>query len=221
MRVRDTAERGRGWGPFTGRQLTTVIVAVCATVVLMPFAAGAASAVFTSSGNATPAVTGTNTASAGIGVQGSGKKYGVFSAGPLGVAAGKPLSCIGCVKPGALSASAKELQPLAAGESESGLFYVGPSTASGPIGTSITYTRRLGSAIQNGHTIDVSGASAPHCPGIGQADPGYLCLYSQLRQSVSTFATFTPLGGLGAVIGWVATAANAQVQGRWTVTAAP
>jgi hypothetical protein len=27
------------------------------------------------------------------------------------------------------------------------------------------------------NTIVVSGASAPGCPGVGQADPGYLCLY--------------------------------------------
>jgi len=74
-----------------------VIVALVVGVLGYPFAAGAASAVFTSASNAAPALKATNTASAGIGVQGTGKQYGVWSNGPLGVAAGKPLLCSGCV----------------------------------------------------------------------------------------------------------------------------
>jgi hypothetical protein len=123
----------RGWGPFSGAQLTIVIVAVA--LVLLPTAAMAAVGTFTST-TVTPAVTGTNSATVanakgvqgsasatsagvtrygvtgnaggtfGIGVQGTGTKYGVFSNGPLGVAAGKSLSCTGCVGVGALSNAA-------------------------------------------------------------------------------------------------------------------
>ena len=52
-----------------------------------------------------PALKATNTASAGIGVQGTGKQYGVLSNGPLGIAAGKPLLCSGCVLGGDLRAA--------------------------------------------------------------------------------------------------------------------
>ena len=120
------------WGPFTGRQLTTIVcVAIVSVVVAVPTAALAASGAFTSATTA-PAVVGTNSSAAsgaagvvgsntgggpstrygvrggatgpgGIGVQGNGKKYGVFSNGPLGVASGKALTCTRCVSPGDLS----------------------------------------------------------------------------------------------------------------------
>jgi uncharacterized protein YjbI with pentapeptide repeats len=105
MKRQDATRDPRGWGPFSGRQLTTVIVALVVGVLGYPFAAGAASAVFTSASNATPALKATNTASAGIGVQGTGKQYGVLSNGPPGIAAGKPLLCSGCVLGGDLRAA--------------------------------------------------------------------------------------------------------------------
>ncbi len=127
--------RSRGWGPFTGGQLTVIVVAVL--VVLIPTAAMAAVGAFTST-TATPAVTATNSSTAanakgvqgsatgtntnarfgvtgnaggtnGVGVQGTGTKYGVFSNGPLGVAAGKSLSCTGCVGAGAIASNATSL----------------------------------------------------------------------------------------------------------------
>ena len=48
MKRQDATRDPRGWGPFSGRQLTTVIVALVVGVLGYPFAAGAASAVFTS-----------------------------------------------------------------------------------------------------------------------------------------------------------------------------
>ncbi|HUI27929.1 MAG TPA: hypothetical protein VL403_17740 [Candidatus Kryptonia bacterium] len=107
------------------------------SIVAIPTAALAASGAFTSATTA-PAVSGINssagagatgvvgvnnggglntrygvrgaaTGPAGIGVNGSGAKYGVFSNGPLGVATGKPLSCGGCVGPSALSSAAKTI----------------------------------------------------------------------------------------------------------------
>jgi hypothetical protein len=115
----------RGWGPFTGRQLTIVVVALVFGVVAYPFAAGAASAAFTSASNAIPAVKGTNSGSAGTGVQGTGKKYGVYSNGPLGVAAGKPLSCAHCVSAGDLSTAIRTYDPLDAEVSFNGTLLSG------------------------------------------------------------------------------------------------
>ena len=101
------------------------VLVVAVVIVMIPVAAYAISAAFTSS-TTTPAVSGTNSStsggakgvlgsasanssttrfgvlgtaagSGGIGVWGGGSQYGVFSNGPLGVAAGKPLTCQGCV----------------------------------------------------------------------------------------------------------------------------
>jgi uncharacterized protein YjbI with pentapeptide repeats len=72
-------------GPFTGRQLTIIVVAFAVAIVAFPVAAHAVNGVFTSSSNTTPAVSGTNTGTSGVGVQGTGKKYGVSSTGPVGV----------------------------------------------------------------------------------------------------------------------------------------
>jgi uncharacterized protein YjbI with pentapeptide repeats len=97
----------RGLGQFTGRQLTTIIVAVAFVVVAYPFAADAASAAFSNNSASTPAVQGTNSNAKGIGVKGTGKKYGVYSNGSLGIAAGKSLACTGCVGVAALHGGTK------------------------------------------------------------------------------------------------------------------
>ena len=176
---------GEGWGPFTSRQLTTIVCVAIVAVVAIPTAAIAAVGTFTST-TATPAVKGTNSSTAanakgvegvatgggagpvygvsgsanastngvgvngigknrgvlgvsagtasnaagiwgnaiatsaadhfgvwgnangtgGIGVKGTGAKYGVFSNGPLGVADGKSLVCTGCIGDDALSNTA-------------------------------------------------------------------------------------------------------------------
>src|SRR5258708_21104334 len=106
--MRDSDKRGRGMGPFTGRQLTVVIVALAAMFAI-PTAALAAGGVFTNNSATVPAVQATNSNATGVGVQGTGNKYGVFSNGPLGVAAGKPLNCAGCIGSGALATNARSL----------------------------------------------------------------------------------------------------------------
>ena len=106
--MRDRDKRDRGLGPFTGGQLTVVIVALAA-VFAIPTAALAAGGVFTNNSATVPAVQATNSNATGVGVQGTGNKYGVFSNGPLGVAAGKPLSCSGCIGSGALATGARSL----------------------------------------------------------------------------------------------------------------
>ncbi len=104
----------RGWGPFTGRQLTVVISALVVGALGYPFAAGAADAVFTSTRNTTPAVTAVNSASAGTGVYGAGRRFGVYSSGNLGVATGMSLVCTACVASGALRPDSVGASALAA-----------------------------------------------------------------------------------------------------------
>ena len=99
---------------FTGRQLTTMVVAVCVTIVAAPVAARAAAATFSSSSASTPAVSATSSSSlAGAkavygnalatsgtifgvyGHAGSRRGYGVYSAGRLGTSGA--LVCSHCV----------------------------------------------------------------------------------------------------------------------------
>jgi hypothetical protein len=150
-----TVSRGRGLGRFTGRQLTTIVCVAMVSVVAIPTAAMAAVGTFTSS-TAAPAVTGTSSSAAtnavgvvgtntgdglnprygvkgsangaaGVGVQGTGTKFGVQSVGPFNatgaatfngaatvngaatfkqnatVAAGKKIVCTACVTPADVS----------------------------------------------------------------------------------------------------------------------
>jgi hypothetical protein len=96
MQMRGRQSGTRGLGPFSGGQLTIVIVAICAMFAL-PTAAFAAAGVFSNNSASAAAVKATNSNANGIGVSGTGKRFGVYSNGPLGVAAGRPLSCTGCV----------------------------------------------------------------------------------------------------------------------------
>jgi hypothetical protein len=126
MEVHTTGLLKRGLGPFTSRQLTLLAcVAIVSVVVIIPTAALAAVGTFTSS-TAAPAVTAVNASPApnavsvlgraagvgnaarvgvvgsgsganGVGVRGTGAKFGVLSNGPLGVAGTNQLTCTKCV----------------------------------------------------------------------------------------------------------------------------
>ena len=227
-----------------------IIVAII-VVVMVPTAALAASGAFTSTTTA-PAVSGTNSSTAvgavgvrgfntggglntrygvqgaangtaGIGVQGTGTKYGVYSNGPLGVAAGKPLSCTGCVGASALqagsvgtsalhagsvgasalqngsvglaalSAAAKAPQPLNSGETESGTYAIDSpngGTGGAALLVPITFTRPLAAPIADGNFIYVAPGAAPvaHCPGMGLAAPGFVCVYAQEQFNTAGFS---------------------------------
>jgi hypothetical protein len=125
------------------------------------------------------------------------------------------------------AASASSLAPLPSGHSMTGMFGTGAGdTTSGYLGDSITYARPLHKPIPDGHIIDVQGSSAPHCPGIGHAARGYLCLYNGDYNAVGTgfgYSTdsFVWAGGksYGVVLYWVITGTEPYVGGTWTVTA--
>ena len=87
--------------------------------------------------------------------------------------------------------------------------------------------------LDGSHVVYVVGSSATNCPGIGQAAPGYLCVYQQRFQgSVNEPASNsienpdTPIGGVGAgaygfTVFLVASAGGVQVDisGIYSVTA--
>lgn len=252
--------KGRGLGPFTGAQLTVIIVAIAAMFAI-PTAALAAGGAFTSK-NTSAAVLGTNTASkagavavygkqtgvgtgvrfgvrgaangkGGVGIEGAGKKYGVFSNGPFAVTGNatvngnvlispkKTLTCTGCVTPADLGSDAKKTQPLARGESQSGVFNVAdiyPTTTPGLLQTSLTFTRRVpGTLLYN--VILAGGAPTANCTGPGAAAPGYVCVYGTANQDVSAGAGFTISSG-GAAVTWTEGGAGSAIaRGTFTVTA--
>lgn len=232
MRGKDTPEcaHGRGWGPFTSRQLTTIICVAIVAVVMVPTAALAAIGTFDSSTGA-PAVMGTNSSTSvgtkavegkqtggghntrygvlgtangpgGVGVIGTGTRDGVYSNGPLTVRAGSTLRCSGCVSLSDLSHTARSERPLSRGQSESGAFGAGGgNTTGGYIGEGITYPRVLPAAIKNNHIVDARKWPVPHCAAPGKADRGYLCLYEAVINDV------------GAGYGFSTALANAQSVG--------
>ena len=150
----------------------------------------------------------------GIGVQGTGTKWGVFSNGPLGVAPGKSLDCTGCVTSTDMT--------LLSGQTESGVFASG-GDASSPanfVGVGITYPRPLAQALPTDHIIDTDGGASVHCPGPGQADVGYLCLYpaGPLYFDVNPSTDFYSFA-MGVQVFWTPNEVDPYVAGIWTLTA--
>ena len=227
--------------PITRRASAVLIVATA--LVAVPTVVLAATGTFTSSTNR-PAITGVNTSAqagaagvtgqasgggaatrfgvsgsasgtGGIGVQGTGAKFGVYSNGPLGVAPGRPLVCSGCVTAGDLT--------LVHGQSESGVFAAAEYAANPGdyVAVGITFPRPLAAAVPDNHIIDTNIAPSAHCTGIGHAAPGYLCLYPTGSNfyEVSTTSEFDYGFAAGAQIFWTPTNNNPYVGGVWTLTA--
>jgi len=128
--------------------------------------------------------------------------------------------------PGAPGISA--LSPLPSGASESGEFDVSTGGLEAEFLTdSHSYAIPLAAPLDKAHTIYVTGGSAPHCPGVGSAEAGFLCVYSASRQNVAPPAIYTYESGsfvegsgrVGFDLSWEATRAQASDVGTWTVTA--
>jgi hypothetical protein len=80
------------------------------------------------------------------------------------------------------------LSPLPSGQTETGTYAVGgPSyTAGSTFIDAVTFQIPLASALDSSHVVYVTGASATHCPGAGQAESGYLCAYETTHNSIDT-----------------------------------
>jgi hypothetical protein len=112
--------------------------------------------------------------------------------------------------------TANSLTTLPSGGSESG-FFAGNAT-DGFIALAINYPRPLSAPVDEAKIVDVHGASAAHCPGIGQAARGYLCLYNTEFLGLTGSASHGGGGKLGVILYWAVTGAG-YVGGAWTVTA--
>ena len=104
------------------------------------------------------------------------------------------------------------------------MFGAGGGSPASYIDEGITYAQPLATAIPDGNIVDVKGSSATHCPGIGQADQGYLCLYERIYNQVGTGYGYSSSQGftspsVGVVLYWPITGANAYSGGEYTVTA--
>ena len=260
MRARDDHAKGRGLGPFSGGQLTIVDVAVAA-VFAIPTAAMAAGKAFTS-GTKAAAVNADNTSAAsgavavygkqlaqgsavrfgvrgaangagGVGVEGSGKKYGVFSNGPFAVSGnatvtgniivgpGKSLACTSCVGTAALASAAKQVQPLASGESESGVFNVAdsyPVLTPQSLQATLSFTRPVAGGLSY-DVILAGGAKNANCPAAGSAARGFVCVYGTFNQDVASPSGFA-ISSTGGGAQWVESGGGfAVARGTFTVTA--
>jgi hypothetical protein len=121
---------------------------------------------------------------------------------------------------------------LPSGHSESGAFSAAGGYDAGLggkefgwIGAGITYVQPLAAPIAEKNIIDVKTTTATHCPGVGHADPGYLCLYDSIASDVgggygysntTEFSTPSP----GVVLYWPVSGAGTPYSGgEYTVTA--
>jgi hypothetical protein len=125
--------------------------------------------------------------------------------------------------------AANHLTPLPSGQSQSGAFSAaaGNSGAGGWLGFAINFPRSLTTAIDEANIVDTGNAADPaHCPGPGQAAPGYLCLYSNARSNVGEIYGYSTSGPYASIPGSVGiglyvpvTGSQPYVDGIWTVTA--
>jgi len=195
--------------------------ALALAIVLIPTAALAVVGTFSSS-TTTPAVTGTNTSAAagspgvlgtntggglntrygvqgtangtaGVGVSGTGTKYGVFSNGPLGVANGKFLTCValtGCVGTGALVNGSVTAAKLGAGSVGSG------ALQAGSVGSSALQAGSVGSAALQAGSVG-NGALASGSVTNDKVAPGAISTVGFIGGTVSAVA----LGGVPKFVG--------------------
>jgi hypothetical protein len=122
---------------------------------------------------------------------------------------------------------------LPSGTTEIGVFSGGFSLTAVPSGATeltipIALRVALAASIPEANAIRVTGVdgSAPHCPGKGQADPGYFCLYETFNYGSATFTefddAFESAGGIsryGTSLSYNAVARRNIILGTWAVTA--
>jgi hypothetical protein len=124
-------------------------------------------------------------------------------------------------------------KPLAPGETQTGSFSAVAGENSGTVGRfmalSVSFPRPLALPLDGKHVVFLKSTerSAPHCPGVGQAEPGFFCAYAGLEQKAALLFGFedpeTGSGGTSrfGAVAFAVTTAKEQVDigGSWAVTA--
>ena len=124
-------------------------------------------------------------------------------------------------------------KPLAPGETQTGSFSAVAGENGGTVGRfmalSVSFPRPLASPLDTKHVIflKASQRSAAHCPGVGQAEPGFFCAYAGFEDNATLIFGFedpeTGSGGasrFGAVaFATTSTKNQGSMGGSWAVTA--
>jgi hypothetical protein len=132
---------------------------------------------------------------------------------------------------GGVAATGYQRSTLPSGQTEHGVFsaFGQGAAAGGYFSNSVTFPVPLTADLPQANVVFVpSGTlSATHCPGAGQADPGYLCVYeaasSNRTGAANIFNPITALNGaskfgFGLFFAFAA-AGGAFSYGEWAVTA--
>lgn len=123
--------------------------------------------------------------------------------------------------------------PLASGVTETGVFATaggGPGATAGALMTaSANFVQPLPAPLDGAHVIYLKAGvvSAPHCSGVGHADPGYFCAYAGYEQNAEIYTSFedpqTGSGGAGRdgtnAFGRTLATGSGDAAGNWAVTA--
>jgi hypothetical protein len=113
---------------------------------------------------------------------------------------------------------------LPSGQSESGVWVVGGGSSAGDsLGDGVAFPTPLAAPLDASHVEYRGKGTDSHCPGVGHAAPGYLCVYASFRKHV-TGGVFDHTGHAGSdaygfFVGLTVTVKPAFAYGSWTVTA--
>lgn len=117
---------------------------------------------------------------------------------------------------------------LPSGKTETGVFSTGGGAANNFVPATVNFIPKAPTAPAADHLVYLNQevASAPHCPGVGAADPGYLCAYGGAESAVAFNGFYQPTSTAetgsttdGTTIFFEVTGTGAYVRGTWAYTA--
>jgi asparagine N-glycosylation enzyme membrane subunit Stt3 len=131
---------------------------------------------------------------------------------------------------GGVAASSYQQRTLPSGQTETGIFsWWGYATASTYIADKIEFNPPLAADLDSSHyQYHSGGTTSANCPGVGQAAPGWLCLYEGRNDGNDTFqnanadpeSNSSAIRSYGTIAYWQMTGtASTLIRGTWAVTA--
>jgi hypothetical protein len=117
---------------------------------------------------------------------------------------------------------------LPSGKTETGVFSAGGGPNGSFVPASVNFIPKAPTETAADHMVysDQNTASAPHCPGVGRADPGYLCAYGGAENEASFYGFYNPTstsagGGTpdGTTIFFQLSGIQGYARGTWAYTA--